>query len=252
MPPGEAPRPPPAAAALSRAAVPRILAVDWGERRVGLAVSDPGGIIATGLDDARGAHAARRPSPRVARSRARARPSASWSACRCSCRASAARRPRPRSASPTRSRERSGLPVETYDERLTSALSERRLREVGRAHRAHAKGRVDQGAAIALLESYLLRLQSRGGASGRRGRDRAVRIAARPRRSARGAGRCCCCSRRWSRSLADLFLPAGPFPPTERRVVLVQRGQTLREIAERAEARRADARHARLPGARAR
>lgn len=28
-----------------------------------------------------------------------------------------------------------------------------------------------------------------------------------------------------------LFLPAGPFPPHERRVVLVQRGQTLREIA---------------------
>lgn len=30
---------------------------------------------------------------------------------------------------------------------------------------------------------------------------------------------------------ADLFLPAGPFPPPEKRVVLVQRGQTLREIA---------------------
>ena len=30
--------------------VPRILAVDWGERRIGLAVSDPHGIIATGLE----------------------------------------------------------------------------------------------------------------------------------------------------------------------------------------------------------
>jgi UPF0755 protein len=29
---------------------------------------------------------------------------------------------------------------------------------------------------------------------------------------------------------ADLFLPAGPFPPRERRVVLVRRGQTLREV----------------------
>ena len=27
----------------------RILAVDWGERRIGLAVSDPRGILATGL-----------------------------------------------------------------------------------------------------------------------------------------------------------------------------------------------------------
>jgi len=30
--------------------MPRVLAVDWGERRIGLAVSDPEGIIATGLD----------------------------------------------------------------------------------------------------------------------------------------------------------------------------------------------------------
>ena len=30
---------------------------------------------------------------------------------------------------------------------------------------------------------------------------------------------------------SQLFLPAGPFPPSERRVVLVQRGQTLREVA---------------------
>jgi UPF0755 protein len=31
--------------------------------------------------------------------------------------------------------------------------------------------------------------------------------------------------------LFDLFLPAGPFPPRERRVVLVQRGETLRALA---------------------
>ena len=31
---------------------------------------------------------------------------------------------------------------------------------------------------------------------------------------------------------ADLFLPAGPFPPRERRVVLVERGQTLRGVSE--------------------
>ena len=55
---------------------------------------------------------------------------------------------------------RSGLPVETYDERLTSAISQRRLREVG-VRTGHARARVDQGAAIALLESYLLRLRSR-------------------------------------------------------------------------------------------
>ncbi len=30
---------------------------------------------------------------------------------------------------------------------------------------------------------------------------------------------------------ADLFVPAGPFPPDERRVILVRRGQTLSEVA---------------------
>jgi UPF0755 protein len=35
--------------------------------------------------------------------------------------------------------------------------------------------------------------------------------------------------------LAHLFLPAGPFPPRERRVILVQRGQTLREIGNELE-----------------
>ncbi len=30
---------------------------------------------------------------------------------------------------------------------------------------------------------------------------------------------------------ADLYLPAGPFPARERRVMLIQRGQTLREVA---------------------
>jgi UPF0755 protein len=31
---------------------------------------------------------------------------------------------------------------------------------------------------------------------------------------------------------AHLFLPAGPFPPGERRVVLIQKGQTLREVGD--------------------
>lgn len=31
---------------------------------------------------------------------------------------------------------------------------------------------------------------------------------------------------------SDLFLPAGPFPPRERRVILIQRGQSLRQIGD--------------------
>jgi len=54
-------------------------------------------------------------------------------------------------------RLRSGLPVTLFDERLTSALSERRAHERGE-RLGRSKGRVDQGAAIALLESWLQRL----------------------------------------------------------------------------------------------
>ena len=60
--------------------------------------------------------------------------------------------------------QRSGLPVETYDERLTTALSRRRLRDLG-VRTGHARERVDQGAAIALLESYLMRLAARSRAA---------------------------------------------------------------------------------------
>jgi UPF0755 protein len=61
-----------------------------------------------------------------------------------------------------------------------------------------------------------------------------------PRASRRGAFR----PRRWAfllllvvglAVLAHLFLPAGPFPPDERRVILVQRGETLREVADELE-----------------
>jgi putative Holliday junction resolvase len=67
---------------------------------------------------------------------------------------------RPRKDSPSGSRDAPDSPVDTYDERLTTALSERRLREIG-VRTGHERARVDQGAAIALLESYLRHLEAR-------------------------------------------------------------------------------------------
>jgi putative Holliday junction resolvase len=137
----------------------RVLAVDWGERRIGLAVSDPQEVIASGLEtllvrsEAQGVQGVVEVAREV----------------EADCvvvglplhmdgghgtAATAAQR------FADLVREQSGLPVETYDERLTSALSTRRLHETG-VRTGHAKERVDQGAAVALLESYLTRLKVR-------------------------------------------------------------------------------------------
>jgi len=139
----------------------RILAVDWGERRIGLAVSDPAGIIATGLKTL----VVRGPADALARVAAAA----------AECEADRIVVGLPLLMSGERGEAaqlaqrfadalaaRTGLPVNTYDERLTSALSERRMREVGKRP-GRARTRVDQGAAVALLESYLLRVRATAG-----------------------------------------------------------------------------------------
>jgi putative Holliday junction resolvase len=141
--------------------VSRILAVDWGERRVGLALSDPGEVIATGLAtlDVTG------PGDAVARVCAVAVEHAAEAVVvglpllmsgERGTAAEAAQRFADALAAAA------GLPVETYDERLTSALSVRRMHETGQRI-GRDKGRVDQGAAVALLESYLMRRRARSG-----------------------------------------------------------------------------------------
>jgi len=137
----------------------RVLAVDWGERRIGLAVSDPKEVIATGLETllVQGAGQGVEGVVRVAREVGAERVVVGLPL-RMDGRRGAAAEAAQRLADQVR--ERSGLPVETYDERLTSALSERRLHEVG-VRTGHARARVDQGAAVALLESYLASLRAR-------------------------------------------------------------------------------------------
>ena len=55
-------------------------------------------------------------------------------------------------------RAATGLPVFLYDERLTSALAQRRMHETGERTRGR-KGKLDQGAAVALLEGWLAKLK---------------------------------------------------------------------------------------------
>jgi putative pre-16S rRNA nuclease len=137
--------------------LPRILAVDWGERRIGLAVSDDLGILATGLPtlEIRGeAEAVARVADTIRTVEADSvvvglpltlkgeRGEAARAVERF---AEALRRETP-------------VVVSLYDERLTSALAERRMRERGERSRGR-KGRVDQGAAVALLEGWLAKLR---------------------------------------------------------------------------------------------
>ena len=137
--------------------MPRILAVDWGERRIGLAVSDDLGILATGLPTLEirgGAEAVARVADTIRTVEADSvvvglpltlkgeRGEAARAVERF---ADALRRETP-------------VDVSLFDERLTSAMAERRIRERGERSRGR-KTRVDQGAAVALLEGWLAKLR---------------------------------------------------------------------------------------------
>lgn len=134
--------------------------MDWGERRIGLAVSDPGGIIATALPTltVRGRDDALTRVTAIAAEREAERLVVGLPLLMSGERGEAALAAE---AFAEDLRQRTRLRVDLYDERLTSALSQRRLHETG-VRTGHAKGRVDAGAAMALLESYLQRLASAG------------------------------------------------------------------------------------------
>ena len=137
----------------------RILAVDWGERRIGLAVSDPTGVIATALPTlkVRGRNEALAGVAKVATEMEAECIVVGLPLLMSGARGSAAEAA---SSFAEALGARTGLPVETYDERLTSAMSQRRLHEAG-IRTGRARERVDQGAALVLLQSYLTRRASR-------------------------------------------------------------------------------------------
>jgi len=136
----------------------RILAVDWGERRIGLAVSDPGGVIASPLPTltVRGREDAVTRVATVAGETEAERIVVGLPLLMSGDKGEAAQAAERFVEALGR---RTSVPIETYDERLTSAMSHRRLRERG-VRTGHSKGLVDAGAAVALLESYLQRLKA--------------------------------------------------------------------------------------------
>lgn len=137
----------------------RILALDLGKKRVGLAVSDPLGVTAQGL-------------PTYARVNLRADllaihlkakelyASAILMGLPKSLQGEEARQAQWVREFGTRLQERSGLPVFYWDERFTSVEAERVLKlkrsgPAGGKSRLVQKGQVDRLAAVLLLQSYL-------------------------------------------------------------------------------------------------
>ena len=142
--------------------------MDWGERRLGLAVSDPLGITAQPVPP----EILERPEDAA---RVIARAVGSFDATRVvlglplelsGAEGDAARRVRALAAELA---TRIAIPIETWDERFTSALAERSLREEGDRGSARRRGgrrdqartraadktKVDRRAALLLLQSWL-------------------------------------------------------------------------------------------------
>lgn len=136
----------------------RILAVDPGTKRVGLALSDPSGTIATALATVK----AEPSSTLVARLAAIAREhDAERVIVGLPRRLDGSRGPEAASAERLAAEIRAAvrLPVETVDERLTTAAAERSLIEGG-VSREKRRQAIDRVAATILLQSHLDRLHA--------------------------------------------------------------------------------------------
>jgi putative Holliday junction resolvase len=131
----------------------RVLAVDPGSKRVGLAISDPTGTIAQPLTTVAGEPSDTLPSrlADIAREKEVSRIIVGLPR-----RMDGSYGPEAKSARDLadRLRKASGLPVELVDERLTTVAAERSLLEGG-ARRAKRRQAVDRVAAALLLQSSL-------------------------------------------------------------------------------------------------
>jgi putative Holliday junction resolvase len=134
--------------------LPRYLALDWGERRIGLAISDPSGTIASPAG-----HILRRPGkrPPIAEVIRRAEAlEAKGFVVGLPLDESGGETPRSREVRAVSAalESRTGLPVLLVDERFTTAIALRTVRELGGRTRDRA-GDVDALAATVLLQHAL-------------------------------------------------------------------------------------------------
>ncbi|MFO7262404.1 MAG: Holliday junction resolvase RuvX [bacterium] len=134
----------------------RILGIDFGERRVGLAISDPTGTIAQPLPALTRRRGKRPPVEAIARIAEEHGATDIVIGLPLTLEGEESDWTREVRAFGERLAQRTGLPVHYVDERLTSVRAERTVRSLGLPKRERErKTRVDTIAAMLLLQAYL-------------------------------------------------------------------------------------------------
>lgn len=139
----------------------RILGIDFGERRVGLAISDPSATIAQPLPTLARRRGKRPPVEAVARIVEEHQATGIVIGLPLTLEGEESEWTQAVRAFGQRLAERTGVPVTYVDERLTSVRAERAVRSLGLPKRERErKERVDSAAALLILQAFLDRRHS--------------------------------------------------------------------------------------------
>lgn len=137
----------------------RVLAIDYGERRIGLAVSDPDFDFVSGLPTIDRTELEDSPVAEIGKIVEREGVDRIVLGIPYTMEGTEGEAARAARAFEARLVDALDLPVEEWDERLTSQAAKRALRETGHSER-EMKGKIDQLAAVLMLEGYLRRRKS--------------------------------------------------------------------------------------------
>jgi putative Holliday junction resolvase len=136
--------------------VARILGIDYGERRIGLAISDPTATIAQPLPTLLRRRGKRPPIAAIARLAEEHQVDEIVLGLPLTLEGEESDWTREVRAFGEKLAERTGRPIRFVDERLTSARAERAIRDLGlRRRERQQKERVDAAAAMLILQTYL-------------------------------------------------------------------------------------------------
>jgi len=136
--------------------VPRFLGIDFGERRIGLAISDPSATIAQPLPTLERRRGKRPPAAAVLKLAEEYGAAGFVLGLPLTPQGEESEWTQEIRAFGDRLAERAGIPVHYVDERFTSVSAERAVRSLGLPRRERErKDRVDAAAAVLILQSFL-------------------------------------------------------------------------------------------------